>query len=520
MARHGENIRKRKDGRWEGRYPLYSQEKGKQIYRSVYGKSYEEAKKKLLIRKNPSELPEPSESPALPTSSALPVSPVKGRLEEPQPEALSENGTAVNGWEEQQPKQYGAAAKEEPAGQKESEACPDRETGDLKESAKSPGWEAAGQKESAKSPGWEAVGQEESAKCPGRETGEPKEGVKCSDREAEGSEELAKDTKTGAGTDTDTEEKEIFFSDAANAWLLTIKAGKKPSTYVKYRLIYCNYLEEVLKDKKLSQINDSLVKASIIDSAESLSDSSWKSIYCVLNQILAYASRQYSIAVPHLKKPPCSVRNKPVESLSRKEQRKLFLVLYHQIDRWKLAVLLCLYTGLRLGEVCALKWEDIDRESQLLTVNRTVQRLYIKGYVTKTILLETEPKSSYSRREIPLSSPILQLLFQLPHAPEEEYIFGKNKPAEPKTMQNYFKRFLKKANLSNKNFHILRHTFATNCIEGGIDVRSLSEILGHSDVQITLNRYVHPSMDTKRKHLDALSLFYGQIHGQTHGQVG
>lgn len=86
-------------------------------------------------------------------------------------------------------------------------------------------------------------------------------------------------------------------------------------------------------------------------------------------------------------------------------------------------------------------------------------------------------------------------------------------------MQNYFRKMLQESGVEYKNFHTLRHTFSTNCIEGGTDVKSLSEVLGHSDVQITLNRYVHPSMDTKRRHLDTLSAFYGQIHGQIHGQI-
>ena len=81
-------------------------------------------------------------------------------------------------------------------------------------------------------------------------------------------------------------------------------------------------------------------------------------------------------------------------------------------------------------------------------------------------------------------------------------------------MQYRFQKLLREAELSSKNFHILRHTFATNCIEGGIDVKSLSEIMGHSDIQITLNRYVHPSMETKRKQLEELSRIYGQIYGQ------
>ena len=133
----------------------------------------------------------------------------------------------------------------------------------------------------------------------------------------------------------------------------------------------------------------------------------------------------------------------------------------------------------------------------------------------KTSLLETTPKSEYSRREIPLSSMISGLIAGIHH--DGEYVFGKDKPMEPRTLQNHFKRLLKKAGLKHKNFHILRHTFATNCIEGGADIKSLSQILGHSDVQISLNRYVHPSMDSKRRCLESLSRFYGQIRGQERG---
>lgn len=177
-----------------------------------------------------------------------------------------------------------------------------------------------------------------------------------------------------------------------------------------------------------------------------------------------------------------------------------------------MAVLLCLYTGFRLGELCALKWEDIDFSNQLISVARTVQRLHVEGHETKTKLLVTEPKSSYSRREIPLSPTILELLMCFQN--NKEYVFGGNDPLEPRTLQYQFKKILREAGIPNKKFHILRHTFATNCVEGGADAKSLSELLGHSNVQITLNRYVHPSMDIKRKHIDELAVFYGQIHGQ------
>ena len=126
--------------------------------------------------------------------------------------------------------------------------------------------------------------------------------------------------------------------------------------------------------------------------------------------------------------------------------------------------------------------------------------------------MEMPPKSMHSKREIPLSASAADLLMKFENG--KQYIFGGDKPLEPRTLQYHFKKLLKEAKLPDTNFHILRHTFSTNCIEGGTDVKSLSEILGHSDVQITLNRYVHPSLDTKRRYMDHLSAFYGQIYGQ------
>lgn len=188
-------------------------------------------------------------------------------------------------------------------------------------------------------------------------------------------------------------------------------------------------------------------------------------------------------------------------------------MLCQETDIFKNAVLVCLFTGLRLGELCALKWSDIDMTGKTLTVNRTVQRLHTEGLKTATALVETMPKSECSRREIPLSDMVLELFINLKN--DGEYIFGGGKPLEPRTIQYRFKKMLKDAQLPDKNFHILRHTFSTNCIEGGTDVKSLSEMLGHSDVQITLNRYVHPSMDTKRQYMNELTGFYGQICGHT-----
>lgn len=193
--------------------------------------------------------------------------------------------------------------------------------------------------------------------------------------------------------------QDILFGTVAQEWLILMKSDKKPSTYEKYCFIYEGHLKTRLENLTLNQITKDIINENeFYDKSDSLQ----KSIYCVLNRILKYASEQYSISLPEIKKPCLKKHKKPVEVFTKAEQTKLFSVIYHEMDCYKLAVLLCLFTGLRLGEICALKWSDIDFENKTLFVKRTVQRLYVKGRATKTTLIETEPKSARSKREIPL----------------------------------------------------------------------------------------------------------------------
>ena len=134
--------------------------------------------------------------------------------------------------------------------------------------------------------------------------------------------------------------------------------------------------------------------------------------------------------------------------------------LHHNVNISKAGIILCLSTGLRLGEICALKWADVDMEQMLLHVNRTVQRIESKEGPAKTTLLETPPKSVFSKREIPISDTLLSLLNKFRQG-EQEYVLKNSKPMEPRTYQNHFKKYLKQINAPNYNFHILRHTFAT-----------------------------------------------------------
>ena len=310
------------------------------------------------------------------------------------------------------------------------------------------------------------------------------------------------------GKSTNTSEKSPEFCRIMEEWLQQIAETRKYSTFIKYEKLYNCHIKNLFESDCITQITSSYIKEKLISS--DMSDTTKQSILALINQTMQYAEEYYGYPAVIVKNKFVRKKRKPVVILSRTDQVRLMRFLHHNINISKAGIILCLSTGLRLGEICALKWTDIDMEQMLLHVNRTVQRIEIKNGFTKTALLETPPKSAFSFREIPISESLVSLLNVFRKA-DQEYVLCTNKPMEPRTYQNHFKSYLKEIGSADYNFHTLRHTFATNCIDNGMDIKSLSEILGHSDVQITLNRYVHPTMDTKRKHMNALSAIYGQF---------
>lgn len=168
----------------------------------------------------------------------------------------------------------------------------------------------------------------------------------------------------------------------------------------------------------------------------------------------------------------------------------------------KLRILLCLFTGLRVGELCGLTWGDIDFENGTLSVKRTVQRINKRG---SSEVIIGSPKSKTSVRIVPIPKFLLDLLSQQKRQ-QAILLSGTAKPVEPRTIQYRFKAVLKACQLRNVPFHLLRHTYATVCIANGFDPKTLSELLGHADASITLNRYVHSSMQMKRSYVSRLCL--------------
>lgn len=188
-------------------------------------------------------------------------------------------------------------------------------------------------------------------------------------------------------------------------------------------------------------------------------------------------------------------RQRETNVLTQSEQKLLQTRLLELDSDISVGIYLSFFTGLRIGELCALQWGDID--GSLLRVRKTVQRVAVTGGKHKTAVVVSTPKTETSQRMIPLPGFITELL--APHRKEDGLfiVSGKDKPIEPRTLTHHFKEILKSAGLPDVKFHTLRHTFATNCLQRNFDVKTLSEILGHANTDITMRIYVHTSLDRK-----------------------
>lgn len=182
--------------------------------------------------------------------------------------------------------------------------------------------------------------------------------------------------------------------------------------------------------------------------------------------------------------------------------------LLENTDLYRFGVLICLYTGIRIGELCALQWEHFSLEERKLRICGTLQRLCDpdgdSGKRTRIVI--SSPKSAHSVRTIPLPGFLLPMISAF-YGQEQHYILSSTpKPVEPRVLQYHFKKYIASCKIADANFHALRHTFATRCVEAGFEIKSLSEILGHADVNITLNRYVHSSFTLQASNMEKLSL--------------
>lgn len=195
--------------------------------------------------------------------------------------------------------------------------------------------------------------------------------------------------------------------------------------------------------------------------------------------------------------------------LTIKYQRILMRHLIEKPTAQNIGVLLALCTGMRIGEVCALQWQDVDFCQRTITVRRTVGRVY-NCELKATEKIHSSPKTRNSCREIPISKQLLQCLKTVKKASASPYVVGTSERSkEPRSYRDYFSRLLKRLGIPQIVFHGLRHTFATRCVECQCDYKTISAILGHSNVATTLNLYVHPNLSQKKKCVERMSKFLG-----------
>lgn len=296
------------------------------------------------------------------------------------------------------------------------------------------------------------------------------------------------------------------FEQITNEWLEYKKSNIKKSTYSNYEYIVTKYLIPYLKNKKLKQLKKYDFNCLIDKLSLELSPKTVRDIMCVLRAILRYIEEEYlyNLKIKKIQSPKQNSKN--IIIFTKKEKNKIEQYCLQNNNIKELGILICLNTGLRIGEICALKWKNIDLDKRIIYVKNTLERIY-DGNLKKTVIIIDKPKTISSIREIPISNKLYNVLKPIKKHYDNEAFFltgEKEKYTEPRSYQYIYKNILKKTKIKSHKFHCLRHSFASECIEVGMDVKALSEILGHSSVNITLNRYVHPSYNMKKKYLEKI----------------
>ena len=288
-------------------------------------------------------------------------------------------------------------------------------------------------------------------------------------------------------------------------WLSVSSHRVKLSTLANYRMKIEKHIIPLFGDMMCSDVTSKMAYSFMQNKlGDGLSPRYVADIMVLLKTVFKYAQREYSIINPfdNIVMPKCT---KPeVCLLTSDEQRKLRQYLNEHNNPISLGITLALAMGLRVGEVCGLIWSDIDFKKRILTVSRTVQRVAVHNGNCKTKVIVSPPKSQNSAREIPIPAGIFSMLKNMQGADEHYIVSGSTKPAEPRTMQYHFAKILKNVNLPSVKFHSLRHCMASAAIEAGFDVKTLSEILGHARIELTMNLYVHSNMNRKRKCMDKM----------------
>jgi len=300
------------------------------------------------------------------------------------------------------------------------------------------------------------------------------------------------------------------FSVYCKNWLITKQAHLKESTFVKYTAVMERYILPQLGDIIPTELTQKQMDdfTSYLLHERKLAPKSVKDVLIILKTVLKYTSKQlqYHFSMLDIQYPKDNYQEMRI--LSRDEQVQFTNYLIENMNPCRFGILLSLQSGMRIGEICALKWEDISLADKMITVRHTMQRLRKLDSTTdsRTRIVIDTPKSNTSYRVIPMTETIAKLCSTWnPGNPSAYILTGSVHYMEPRNLQYRLAKDLSKCGLEDVHFHTLRHTFATRCVEVGFEIKTLSEILGHANTTITLDRYVHSSLELKRENIQKLS---------------
>ena len=286
------------------------------------------------------------------------------------------------------------------------------------------------------------------------------------------------------------------------AWKRDKQRYVKQSTYAAYVLVLENHILSSFGD--CDCLSEKLVQEFVLQKLNAgLSIKTVKDILIVLKMVMKFGVKngwmnycEWDI------KYPTTVINKEMEVLTVTHHKKILEFIKQNFTFRNLGIYISLTTGLRIGEVCGLKWSDINTDSGIITVNRTIERIYIvEGECRHTELVINSPKTKNSYREIPMNKELLAMVKPLKKVVNLNFYVQTNeeKPTEPRTNRNYYHRIKKHLDIPRLKYHGLRHSFATRCIESNCDYKTVSVLLGHANITTTLNLYVHPNMEQKKR---------------------
>lgn len=301
--------------------------------------------------------------------------------------------------------------------------------------------------------------------------------------------------------------KEKTINQITEEWKEEKKKYVKKSTYAAYQLLIQNHIKPYFGD--LYEVNEEKVQQFVFDKLDAgLSEKTIRDIIIVLKMILKFGIKNgYLEYIQIDAKFPSKQEKKDLDVLSKADQKKFMEHLRNNFTFKNLGIFICLSTGMRIGEICGLRWCDVDTVEGVIKVRHTLQRIYIiEGETRHTELLLDTPKTANSVRDIPMSSELIKMLKSLNKVVNENYYVISNdiKPIEPRTYRNYYKKLCKQLDIPELKFHGLRHSFATRCIESKADYKTVSVLLGHSNISTTLNLYVHPNKEQKKKTIDKM----------------